>query len=171
PEPTELPIEDVIAANGGIEPDSGIHKVVSSSNGISFDFDSKYVTTENAVGNIIVYAGMEPSIPFCTVSLIEDADAVAYLKEMAEGAEIELGNSLQTKPGEPALVNLGGREIYYIYYTFKSKDVGSVVINAYYAENLENGKVVVYNSSALEGQTADVDAILKLAIETFALAV
>ena len=172
PEPTELPVEDVITANGGVEPNSGVYKVTSSVNGISFNYDSKYVESENSVGNFVIYADPStPSIPYCTVSLIEDTTAVDYLKEMAAAAKEEQGDSLQTQPGEPVAGEVNGRSVSSISYSFKAKDSAGVVVNTYYAEDLGNGSIVVFASSALEGATEDVEAILKLAMETFSLAV
>ena len=75
-------------------------------------------------------------------------DAESYLKEMADASEIELGKDLQTKAGDPTKVDFGDRDIYYIYYTYKDKDAGGTVACAYYAENLEDGSVAVYNSTA-----------------------
>ena len=51
-----------------------------------------------------------------------------------------------------------------------AKDADGTVACAYYAENLEDGSVVVYNSTALEEQADVVNGILKLAIETFHIA-
>lgn len=151
-------------------PESGVTTYVSEVNGISFDYDVQYVAMTNPAGNAMIYAGESTDLPFCTVSLIPMADAEEYLKEMAAASEVELGKDLQTKAGDPAKVDYGERDIYYIYYTYKDKDAGGTVACAYYAENLEDGSVAVYNSTALEGQTDTVNGILKLVIETFHIA-
>lgn len=170
---TAAPVEtvDPLVTPTGIEPDSGVYKVTSDVNGISFDYDSKYVAMQNPAGNITVFAGEEASIPYCIVSLISDTDAASYLKDMASASEIELGKDLKTKAEEPSKVTLGDREVYYIYYTFSDKDAGGNIACAYYAEDLDNGDVVVYSYTALEGQTQAVEDIAKLAIQTFSLAV
>ena len=129
-----------------------------------------YVAMTNPAGNAMIYAGESTDLPFCTVSLLPMTDAEAYLKEMASASEVELGSDLQTKAGDPTKVDYGERDIYYIYYTYKDKDAGGTVACAYYAENLEDGSVVVYNSTALEEQADVVNGILKLAIETFHIA-
>ena len=151
-------------------PESGVTTYVSEVNGISFDYDVQYVAMTNPAGNAMIYAGESTDLPFCTVSLIPMADAEAYLKEMADASETELGSDLQTKAGDPTKVDFGDRDIYYIYYTYNDKDAGGTVACAYYAENLEDGSTVVYNSTALEDQADVVNGILKLAIETFPLA-
>ena len=162
---------DPLVTPTGIESNTGVYKVTSDVNGISFDYDSKYVAMQNPAGNINVYAGEDTAIPYCTVSLISGSTAADYLAEMAAAAKIELGKDLRTEAEAPAVVTLGDREVYYIYYTFKDKDIGSDVVCAYYAENLDTGDVVVYSYTAPEGQTSDVEEITKLAIQTFALAV
>lgn len=151
-------------------PESGVTTYVSEVNGISFDYDVQYVAMTNPAGNAMIYAGESTDLPFCTVSLLPMTDAEAYLKEMASASEVELGSDLQTKAGDPTKVDYGERDIYYIYYTYKDKDAGGIVACAYYAENLEDGSTVVYNSTALEGQADVVNGILKLAIETFHIA-
>lgn len=151
-------------------PESGVTTYVSEVNGISFDYDVQYVAMTNPAGNAMIYAGESTDLPFCTVSLLPMTDAEAYLKEMASASEVELGSDLQTKAGDPTKVDYGERDIYYIYYTYNDKDAGGIVACAYYAENLEDGSTVVYNSTALEGQADVVNGILKLAIETFHIA-
>ena len=126
----------------------------------------------NPGGNVTVFAGNEEGMNICHVSVLDKdsaGDAVSYLKDLAESAEIELGKNLKAKAGEPQKINYLGREIYYISYVYASKDAGGNVRTAYYAENLPSGEVAVYDSNALEGQTADVDAILKLALESFSI--
>lgn len=162
---------DPLVTPTGVEPNSGVYKVTSDVNGISFDYDSKYVAMQNPAGNITVFAGEEASIPYCTVSLISGTSASDYLTEMASAAEIELGKELQKKADAPVVVSLGDRDVYYIYYTFMDKDAGGNVACAYYAEDLDNGNVVVYSYTALEGQTQAVEDIAKLAIQTFSFAV
>ena len=156
--------------NKGIEPNSGVYTYTSEVNGLSFDYDSKYIAMTNPAGNAMVYAGEGTDLPFCTISLIPMREASEYLSDMAAAAETELGKNLKTKAGEPQKVSYGDRDIFYIYYTYKDKDAGGVVSCAYYAENLDDGSIVVYNSTALEGQTEAVDSILKLALETFHIA-
>lgn len=177
PAATEAPgqsvsVDDLPVATPGAPavPESGITTYVSEVNGISFDYDVQYVAMTNQAGNAMIYAGESTDLPFCTVSLIPMTDAEAYLKEMADASEIELGKDLQTKAGDPSKVDFGDRDIYYIYYTYKDKDADGTVACAYYAENLEDGSVVVYNSTALEDQADVVNGILKLAIETFHIA-
>ena len=151
-------------------PESGVTTYVSEVNGISFDYDVQYVAMTNPAGNAMIYAGESTDLPFCTVSLLPMTDAEAYLKEMASASEVELGSDLQTKAGDPTKVDYGERDIYYIYYTDKDQDAGGTVACAYYAENLEDGSTVVYNSTALEDQADVVNGILKLAIDTFHIA-
>lgn len=177
PAATEAPgqsvsVDDLPVATPGAPavPESGITTYVSDVNGISFDYDVQYVAMTNQAGNAMIYAGDSTDLPFCTVSLIPMTDAESYLKEMAAASEIELGKNLQTKAGDPTKVDFGDRDIYYIYYTYKDKDADGTVACAYYAENLEDGSVVVYNSTALEDQADVVNDILKLAIETFHIA-
>ena len=177
PAATEAPgqsvsVDDLPIATPGAPavPESGITTYVSEVNGISFDYDVQYVAMTNQAGNAMIYAGDSTDLPFCTVSLIPMTDAESYLKEMAAASEIELGKNLQTKAGDPTKVDFGDRDICYIYYTYKDKDAGGTVACAYYAENLEDGSVVVYNSTALEDQADVVNGILKLAIETFHIA-
>ena len=151
-------------------PESGVTTYVSEVNGISFDYDVQYVAMTNPAGNAMIYAGESTDLPFCTVSLLPMTDAEAYLKEMASASEVELGSDLQTKADDPTKVDYGERDIYYIYYTYKDKDAGGTVACAYYAENLEDGSIVVFNSTALDDQADVVNGILKLAIETFHIA-
>lgn len=167
PEPTPEPVPT------GIEPDSGMYTVTSTVNGISFEYDSKYVAMQNPMGNITVFAGTEAEIPYCIVSLISDTDAVSYLSDMAAAVQTELGDAVVTAPAEPAAVQFGEngeKEVQYIYYTYNDDDLGAVVACAYYAETLESGETIVYSYSAAEEATVDVEGIVKHAIETFALA-
>ena len=155
----------------GIPDGSGVVTKTSEGQGFSIDFDSdKYVAMENLVGNIDIFAGQDEGLPMCSVSLHlkeNTSDAVSYLKDYVESVELEKGKNMVTKAGEPKKVSYGDRDIYYVTFTFKDKDAGGNVMTVYYAENLKGGDVVVYSSSALEGQTADVDSILALAIKSF----
>lgn len=164
-EPTPAPTPEPTPV--GVEHDSGIYSYASEDGGFSFDYDSKYAPVENFVGNVSVYAGTDTGIPYCIIALIADTDAVSYLKGMAEGAKIELGDSLVAEAGEPESADIEGRDISYIYYTYNNADMGGNVVCFIYAENLESGEVVAYSSYAVEGETADVDSIIDLAIKTF----
>ena len=181
-EPAEAPAEsaeapaeqaaEAPAAVQGIEPNSGVYKFSDPESRIHFDFDSKYAAMRNPGGNVTVFAGADEGMNICHVSVLDKesaGDAVSYLKGMAESAELELGKNLKAKAGDPQKIDYLGREIYYITYVYASKAAGGDVRTAYYAENLPSGEVVVYDSNALEGQTADVDAILKLALESFSI--
>ena len=172
PAPAEAPAEAP-----GIEPDSGEYTKVSEAKGFSVRFDSKYVASElPGSGNIKIDANTDMtaipgSIPYVTVSLYskEDAeDAVSFLKNLAD-ATSDLGKKLETKPGEPKKVELGDRDIYYIFYTYKDTDLNGVIASAFYAENLANGDVAVFNSLALQEDTSVVDGILNLAVNSFTL--
>jgi len=171
--PAEKTVEEVIEANGGIEHDSGVYTITSVGKSFSIDYDSKYVANELPSGNVIINAGTDEGIPYCTVGLFDAdiaGDAVSYLNDLGASAIEELGKDIETEPGEPKKA-LESRDIYYIYYTYKDKDAGGTVVCAYYAENLDSGEIAVYNSLALEQDADTVNAILKLAIETFKLAV
>ena len=166
------PAEAPAAPAQGIEPNSGVYKFSDPESRIHFDFDSKYAAMRNPGGNVTVFAGSDEGMNICHVSVLDKdiaGDAVSYLKGLASGAETELGKNLKTKAGEPQKIDYLGREIYYISYVYASKAAGGDVRTAYYAEDLPSGEVAVYDSSALEGQTADVDAILRLALETFVI--
>ena len=167
-EPTPEPTPEPEPTPTGIEPDSGMHTFKSDA-GISFEFDSKYVAMQNPVGNVTVFAGTDAEIPFCTVSLMNDTTAADYLKDLAAGAVIELGDSMVTAPAEPAAVTVGEKEVQFISYTYNDEDLAAVVACAYYAETLESGETVVYGYTAVEESTADVESIVTHAIETFEL--
>ncbi|MDO4989029.1 MAG: hypothetical protein Q4E45_00840 [Eubacteriales bacterium] len=158
-----------VATENAIPDGSGVVTLTSKAQGFSIDFDSdKYVAMENPVGNIDIFAGQDEGIPKCTVSLRlkeNTEDAAAYLKSVAQDIEAEKGKDMVVKAGEPQ--KIGDRDIYYIAFTFKDKEAGGNVQTAYYAQNLKSGDVAVFTSSALEGQTEDVDAILKLAVQSF----
>ena len=171
--PADQPAEDPLTAAmaKGIPDGSGVVTKASEGQGFSIDFDSdKYVAMENLVGNIDIFAGQDEGIPKCSVSLHlkeNSPDAVAYLKSVGQNVADEKGKDMVSKAGEPAKVSYGDRDLYYIAFTFKDKNAGGNVMTVYYAENLKSGDVAVYTSSALEGQTQDVDAILALAIQSF----
>ena len=162
PEPTPEP------APVGIEPDSGMHTFKSDA-GISFEFDSKYVAMQNPVGNVTVFAGTEAEIPFCTVALVADTTAEAYIAELSAATEIEHAEDIVIAAGEPTTVTVGEKELSYIYYTYNDAELNAVVACAYYAETLESGETVVYSFTALEEDTAVVESIINYAIETFEL--
>ncbi len=174
PAQTEAPAETEAPKESpkGIEPDSGVYPITSVGKGFTIDYDSKYVANELMSGVVIINAGTVGTgegIPYCTVNVMskEDAgDAVTLLNNLAASAQEELDKDLETLPGEPVKV-LESRDIYYIYYTYKDKDAGGTVCCAFYAENLDNGDVAVFNSLALEKDADTVNAILKLAIESF----
>ena len=170
--PAEQPAEQAAPAAQGIEPNSGVYKFSDPESRIHFDFDSKYAAMRNPGGNVTVFAGADEGMNICHVSVLDKetaGDAVSYLKGLAESAVTELGKNLKVQAGDPQKIDYLGREIYYISYVYASKEAGGNVRTAYYAENLPSGEVAVYDSNALEGQTADVDAILKLALETFSI--
>ena len=162
PEPTPEP------APVGIEPDSGMHTFKSDA-GISFEFDSKYVAMQNPVGNVTVFAGTEAEIPFCTVALVADTTAEAYVAELSAATEIEHAEDIVIAAGEPTTVTVGEKELSYIYYTYNDAELSAVVACAYYAETLESGETVVYSFTAVEEDTAVVESIINHAIETFEL--
>ena len=164
PEPTPEP--DPV----GIEPDSGMYTFKSDVNGISFEFDSKYVAMQNPFGNVSVFAGTDAELPFCTVSLIADSDAVGYLSSLVEGVGIELGDAIVSAPADPAEETVGGKEVTSIYYTYNDEDAGGVIACYYCAQNMDDGSVAVFSYTALEEDLAVVDEIIVHAIETFALA-
>ena len=172
-QPADKPAEDPLTAAmaKGIPDGSGVVTKASEGQGFSIDFDSdKYVAMENLVGNIDIFAGQDEGIPKCSVSLHlkeNSPDAAAYLKSIAQNVAEEKGKDMVSKAGEPAKVSYGDRDLYYIAFTFKDKNAGGNVMTVYYAENLKSGDVAVYTSSALEGQTQDVDSILALAIQSF----
>jgi len=166
-EPTPEPIPT------GIEPDSGMYTVTSDFNGISFEYDSKYVAMQNPMGNISVFAGTDTEMNYVNVSLMSDTDAVSYLNDIIAATGIELEGRIVTAANAPAAVQFGENgelEAQYIYYTYTAEDTEGNIACAYYAQDLADNVVVVYSYTALEGQTADVEGIIKHAIETFSLA-
>ena len=104
PQPTPEPTPT------GIEPDSGMYTIKSDANGISFEFDSKFVAMQNPAGNITVFAGTDAEMPFCTVSLVENTTADAYLAEIVEGIAAMHGDSIVTAANEPAAYTFGERK-------------------------------------------------------------
>ncbi len=172
-EASEKTVEEVIEANGGIEPDSGVYTITSVGKSFSIDYDSKYVANELVSGNIMINAGTDEGIPYCTVSLFDaeiTGDAVTYLQGLGESAMEELGKDIETEPGEPKAFS-ETRDLYFITFSFKDKDAGGNVRVVYYAENLDSGELAVFESRALEGDTQAVDEILQLATQTFRLAI
>ena len=107
-------------------------------------------------------------LPYCSVSLISGSNgAVAYLQELAAAASEELGDAIKTMSDEPADAGMEGRQIFSITFSYDSFEAEGTVVCTYYAEDLPGGDIVVYNSTALEGDTAVADGIVKTAIETF----
>ncbi len=164
-EPTPEPVPT------GIEPDSGMYTVTSDFNGISFEYDSKYVAMQNPMGNISVFAGTDTEMNYVTVSLMGETDAVSYLNDIVAATGIELEGRIVTAANAPAAVQYGDKKVQYIYYTYTAEDTEGNIACGYYAQDLGDNVVVVYSYTALEGQTTDVEGIIKHAIETFALAV
>lgn len=143
----------------------------SMSKGFSFQYDEKYIALSNQADNAMIYPAGDTTLPYCSVSLVSDTDAVSYLKEIAAGAMIEMEGSLSTAPGEPVSEEIDGREIYTVSYAYSYEDesVSGTVICIYYAEDVAEGQVAVYSSTALEADSETVGGILALAIETFKL--
>ena len=140
---------------------------VSASKGFRFEYDPAYIALSNPADNAVIYPTGDVELPFCSVSLISGGSAVDYLKDMAAAALEELGDVVKTMPGEPADAGVEGRQVYFISFTYDSFEAESTVVCAYYAEDLPGGDIVVYNATALEGDTAVADGIVKTAIETF----
>lgn len=140
---------------------------VSASKGFRFEYDPAYIALSNPADNAVIYPTGDVELPFCSVSLIPGGSAVDYLKDMAAAALEELGDAVKTMPGEPADAGVEGRQVYFISFTYDSFEAESTVVCAYYAEDLPGGDIVVYNATALEGDTAVADGIVKTAIETF----
>lgn len=140
---------------------------VSASKGFRFEYDPAYIALSNPADNAVIYPTGDVELPFCSVSLIPGSSAVDYLKDMAAATLEELGDAVKTMPGEPADAGVEGRQVYFISFTYDSFEAESTVVCAYYAEDLPGGDIVVYNATALEGDTAVADGIVKTAIETF----
>ena len=161
-EPAEEP-----AAEPSAQPETAEGLFVSASKGFRFEYDPNYVAVANPADNAMIYPTGDVELPFCSVSLISGSDAVGYLQEMAAAALEELGDAVRTMPGEPADAGVEGRQVYFISFTYDSFEAEGTVVCSYYAEDLPGGDIVVYNATALEGDTAVADGIVKTAIETF----
>ena len=160
--PTEEP-----AAQPSAQPVAEEGVFVSASKGFRFEYDPAYVALSNPADNAIIYPTGDVELPFCSVSLISGSSAVDYLKEMSAAAQEELGDAVKSQPGEPADAGVEGRQVYFISFTYDSFEAEGTVVCSYYAEDLPGGDIVVYNATALEGDTAVADGIVKTAIETF----
>lgn len=160
--PTEEP-----AAQPSAQPKTEEGVFVSASKGFRFEYDPAYVALSNPADNAMIYPTGDVELPFCSVSLISGSSAVDYLKEMSAAALEELGDAVKSQPGEPADAGVEGRQVYFISFTYDSFEAEGTVICSYYAEDLPGGDIVVYNATALEGDTAVADGIVKTAIETF----
>ena len=163
---TAAPAEEP-AAEPSAQPEKVEGLFVSASKGFRFEYDPNYVAVANPADNAMIYPTGDVELPFCSVSLIPGSSAVDYLKEMSAAALEELGDAVKTMPGEPADAGVEGRQVYFITFTYDSFEAEGTVVCAYYAEDLPGGDIVVYNSTALEGDTAVADGIVKTAIETF----
>ena len=173
PAATEAPAAQTAAPaeEAAEEPSAQPEKVeglfVSASKGFRFEYDPAYIALSNPADNAVIYPTGDVELPFCSVSLIPGSSAVDYLKEMSAAALEELGDAVKTMPGEPADAGVEGRQVYFITFTYDSFEAEGTVVCAYYAEDLPGGDIVVYNATALEGDTAVADGIVKTAIETF----
>ena len=162
--PTEEP-----AAQPSAQPKTEEGVFVSASKGFRFEYDPAYIALSNPADNAVIYPTGDVELPFCSVSLIPGSSAVDYLKEMSAAALEELGDAVRTMPGEPADAGVEGRQVYFISFTYDSFEAEGTVVCSYYAEDLPGGDIVVYNATALEGDTAVADGILKTAMDTFAM--
>ena len=160
--PTEEP-----AAQPSAQPKTEEGVFVSANKGFRFEYDPNYIAVANPADNAMIYPTGDVELPFCSVSLISGSSAVDYLKEMSAAAQEELGDAVKSQPGEPADAGVEGRQVYFISFTYDSFEAEGTVICSYYAEDLPGGDIVVYNATALEGDTAVADGIVKTAIETF----
>lgn len=160
--PTEEP-----AAQPSAQPEAEEGVFVSASKGFRFHYDPKYIAVANPADNAMIYPTGDVELPFCSVSLIPGSSAVEYLQEMSAAALEELSDTVKTMPGEPADAGVEGRQIYFISFSYDSFEAEGTVVCSYYAEDLPSGDIVVYNATALEGDTAVADGIVKTAIETF----
>ena len=149
----------------------GLLTFTSMSKGFSFQYDEKYIALSNQADNAMIYPAGDTTLPYCSVSLVTDTDAVSYLKEIADGASIELEGSMSAAPGEPADAGVEGREVYTISYSYSYEDeeLSGTVVCTYYAENISEGQVAVFSSTALEKDGETVASILKTAMDTFKL--
>ena len=162
--PTEEP-----AAQPSAQPKTEEGVFVSASKGFRFEYDPNYIAVANPADNAMIYPTGDVELPFCSVSLISGSSSVDYLKEISAAAQEELGDAIKSQPGEPADAGVEGRQIYFISFTYDSFEAEGTVVCSYYAEDLPGGDIVVYNATALEGDTAVADGILKTAIDTFAM--
>ncbi|MGN0982890.1 MAG: hypothetical protein ACI4O0_08370 [Candidatus Limivicinus sp.] len=166
---SEAPAEDP-AVQPSAQPEVTEGLFVSASKGFRFQYDPKYVAVANPADNAMIYPTGDVELPFCSVSLISGSNgAVEYLKEMSAAALEELGDAVKTMPADPVDAGVEGRQIYSISFSYDSFETEGVIACTYYAEDLPNGDIVVYNSTAIEGNTTVADEILKTAIETFAV--
>ena len=165
---TEAPAEEA-AAQPSAQPETKDGLFVSASKGFRFEYDPAYIAVANPADNAMIYPTGDVELPFCSVALIPGSNAVEYLKEMSAAALEELGDAIKTMPGEPADAGVEGRQIYCISFSYDSFEAEGIIVCAYYAEDLPSGDIVVYNSTALEGNTAVTDQILQTAIATFAM--
>ena len=165
---TAAPTEDP-AAQPSAQPEKVEGLFVSDSKGFRFEYDPNYIAVANPADNAMIYPTGDVELPFCSVSLISGSSAVDYLKEMSAAAQEELGDAIKSQPGEPADAGVEGRQIYFISFSYDSFEAEGTVVCSYYAEDLPGGDIVVYNATALEGDTAVADGILKTAIDTFAM--
>ena len=163
-EPTEEP-----AAQPSAQPEVKEGLFVSASKGFRFEYDPAYIAVANPADNAMIYPTGDVELPFCSVSLIPGSSAVEYLKELSVSAQEELEDAIKTQPGEPADAGIEGRQVYSISFSYDSFEAEGTVVCTYYAEDLPSGDIVVYNATALEGNTAVVDEIVKTAIDTFAM--
>ena len=163
---TETPAEEP-AAEPSAQPETVEGLFVSASKGFRFEYDPAYIALSNPADNAVIYPTGDVELPFCSVSLISGSSAVDYLKEMSAAALEELGDAVRTMPGEPADAGVEGRQVYFISFTYDSFEAEGTVVCTYYAEDLPGGDNAVYNATALEGDTAVADGIVKTAIETF----
>ena len=160
--PTEEP-----AAQPSAQPEAEEGVFVSASKGFRFEYDPNYIAVANPADHAMIYPTGDVELPFCSVSLISGSSAVDYLKEMSAAAQEELGDAVKSQHGEPADAGVEGRQVYFISFTYDSFEAEGTVVCSYYAEDLPGGDIVVYNATALEGDTAVADGIVKTAIETF----
>ncbi len=165
---TAAPAEEP-AAQPSAQPEKVEGLFVSASKGFRFEYDPNYIAVANPADNAMIYPTGDVELPFCSVSLISGSSAVDYLKEMSAAAQEELGDAIKSQPGEPADAGVEGRQIYFISFSYDSFEAEGTVVCSYYAEDLPGGDIVVYNATALEGDTAVADGILKTAIDTFAM--
>ena len=163
---TAAPAEEP-AAQPSAQPETAEGLFVSASKGFRFEYDPNYIAVANPADNAMIYPTGDVEMPFCSVSLISGSSAVDYLKEMSAAAQEELGDAVKSQPGEPADAGVEGRQVYFISFTYDSFEAEGTVVCTYYAEDLPSGDIVVYNATALEGDTAVADGIVKTAIETF----